>query len=338
MRKFQMPNSECQIKDKNLKIFLMVVSCIYLMVWCGRPEPSEEPPQYTILSTCPLPGYAEDIEITGNYAYIANGQAGLQIIDIANPESTYIVGEYITSKSAQGVALRDSLAFIATSSSNGLVVVDIQNPAACSLLGSDPGYTEYKVFALPDTFYVYIAALDFFIIENCSIPQYPYYDQRIGTPGDARGIYVHNSLAFVACEQMGLHIYYAARPDSAVYLVGSIDTPSNAQNVFVLGDCAYVADGRGGLIIVDFSDPTTPLITGIYDTPEYANNVFVHGSLAYVADGDGGILIVDVTDPYDPVLYASIETSYASDVLVRDSLIFIADRDQGLIIAAPENE
>lgn len=308
-----------------------------LLIWCGRPEPDEQA-TYTILSTCQLPGYAEDIDISGNYAYIANGQAGLQIIDISDPESTVLVGEYITGKSAQGVAMRDSLAFIATASGNGLAIVDIKNPAACSLLGSDPGYTEYKVVAPSDTFYVYIAALDFFIIENCSIPQYPYYDQRVSTPGDARGIYVDNSLAFVACEQMGLYIYYAARPDSDVYLVGSIDTPSNAQNVYVSENLAYVADGRGGLIIIDIIDPAAPFIAGIYDTPEYANNVHVLNDLAYVADGEGGIQIIDISDPADPVLYGVIETSYASDVMACDSLVYIADRDLGLIIATEENE
>jgi hypothetical protein len=319
--------------------FIMIAFVIFstcLMVWCGRPEPSEEI-IYTTLSTCMLPGYAEDVHIDGDYAYIANGQAGLQIVNISNPESTYIVGEYITSKSAQGVAIRDSLAFLATTSGNGLIVIDIRDPAACSLLGSDPGYTEYKVFALPDTFYVYIAAFDFFIIENCSIPQFPYYDQRISTPGDARGIFVDNSLAYVACEQMGLSIYYAARPDSDVYLVGSIDTPSNAQNVFVEGNMAYVADGRGGLIIIDISNPAEPVITGVYDTPDYANNVWIDGQLAYVADGDGGVQILEVSDPSSPILHANIETSYASDVMVRDSLVYIADRDLGLIIAIQEH-
>jgi hypothetical protein len=333
--KFHISNPKIQtINNSRIKMLIsMIAVCgTCLLLWCGRPEPHEQA-TYTILSTCQLPGYAEDIALSGNYAYIANGQAGLQIIDISDPESTALIGEYITGKSAQGVAIRDSLAFIATASGNGLVVVNIENPAACSLLGADPGYTEYRVFALPDTFYVYIAALDFFIIENCSIPQYPYYDERVSTPGDARGIFVYNSLAFVACEQMGLYIYYTARPDSAVYLVGSIDTPSNAQNVYVSGDLAYVADGRGGLIIIDISDPAAPFITGIYNTPEYANNVHVVNDLAYVADGDGGIQVVDVSDPADPVLYGMIETSYASDVVVRDSLVYIADRDLGLIIA-----
>jgi hypothetical protein len=335
--KFQNPNLKIQKRMRKIHhiVVLMVISTLFLIVWCGRPEPPDTP-HYTILSTCMLPGYAEDVYVDGDHAYIANGQAGLQIVDISDPESTYLVGEYITSKSAQGVALRDSLAFIATASGNGLVVIDIQNPAACSLLGADPGYTEYKVFALPDTFYVYIAAFDFFIIENCSIPQYPYYDQRISTPGDARGIFVDNSYAYVACEQMGLCIYYAARPDSDVYLVGSIDTPSNAQNVFVDGDMAYVADGRGGLILIDVGSPGDPLIASIYDTPDYANSVWLHEHLAYVADGDGGVQIIDVTDPYAPLLYASIETSYASDIMVCDSLVYIADRDLGLIIATQE--
>jgi hypothetical protein len=285
-----------------------------------------------------LPGYAEGIDISGDYAYIANGQGGLQIVHITDPESTYSVGSVATVRSAEGVAVRDNYAYITVGSGQGLVIVDIQDPSAPTMVGQDPGYTEYNVCAPPDTYYVYIAALDFFIIENCSIPSSPYWEQRVPTPGNARGVFVTNSLAYVACEQMGLSIYYAARPDSNTPLVGYIDTPSNARNVYVVGDYAYVADGRAGLIIINATDPAHPSIVGEYDTPGYANDVFVAGNRAYVADGDGGVQIIDVSNPSDPLLYGDIETSYANDVFVYDSLIFIADRDMGLVIAVEEIE
>lgn len=307
-----------------------------LIISCGRPEVTA--PSFKILSVCNLPGYSQGIDVFGDFAYVANGQGGLQIIDISDPESTYIVGEYLTPRSAQGVAVRDSLAYVVLTSELGLYVIDITEPSVCSLVGQDPGYTEYNISAPPDTFYVYIAAHDFFIIENCSIPNLPFWEQRIPTSGNAHGIFVTNSLAYLACEQMGLHIYYAARPDSAVPLLGSIDTPSNARNVYVVGDYAYVADGRAGLIIIDVSNTEALSIIGQYDTPGYANDVFVADDFAYIADGESGLQVIDVSSSEEPVYYASIETSYANDIYVRNSLIFVADRDMGLVILTEEDE
>lgn len=319
------------------------IVCFFLFLlftlFCGRPEPpDEEIHTFEIVSVCNLPGYSRDIDIHGNYAYVANGQGGLQIINISNPESTYIEGEYLTSRSAQGIAIRDSFAYLVLSSEKGLLVLNINDPSDPSLIGEDPGYTEYNVIAPPDTFYIYIAAHDFFIIENCSIPTLPYYDQRITTPGTARGIFVSDSLAYLACEQMGLYIYYAVRPDSEVPLLGSIDTPSNARDVYVEGDYAYVADGRTGLVIIDVRNPENPEILSMYDTPGYANDIFVSGYYAYIADAEAGLQVIDISNPENPTFYGNFETPYAYAVYVKDKLIYIADRDMGLLIITEEEE
>lgn len=308
---------------------------IFLVLTCKRPEVTEQG-QFAIIGTCELPGYAQDLDLHGDCAYIADGQAGLQIVNIVDPASPYSTGGYEdTQESALAVAVRDSFAYVGLSSGAGLLVLDIRNPSAPDsvwYVGEDGGYTEYDICAPPETFYVYIAAHDFFIVENCST-QFPYYEQRIGTPGTARGIFISNSYAYLACEQLGLNIYYAARPDTGEpLLVGSADTPSNARDVFVVDDYAYVADGRAGLVIMSVADPGNPQIVGTYDTPDYANDVFVDGDYAYVADGDGGVQIIDISIPAEPVLYSYVETSYANAIYVQNDLIYVADRDMGLVI------
>ncbi len=52
----------------------------------------------------------------------------------------------------------------------------------------------------------------------------------------------------------------------ALSVVGTADTPANAYGVAVAGDHAYVADGTGGLQIVDISDPTNPSVVGTGST------------------------------------------------------------------------
>jgi hypothetical protein len=310
--------------------------------FCGRPEVTDTGVTFTVIGECPLPGYAKKIELVDNLAYVADGQGGLQIVDISNPESTYVVGQYVADRDLSGVAVRDTFAYVAlaSSTSGGLVVLNIADPSNPVLVGQDPTIFAYDVVApAEDTMYVYVAARYWFHVEDIyTFPQYPQYARRFSTPGNIRSVHMADTIAYLACEQMGLQIVNLAITVDSLALVGWADTPSNARHVYAVDDYAYIADGRGGLIIVDVSDIENPVVTGQFDTPEYANAVFVTGNLAYVADGDGGLQVIDVSIPAEPEFYGEIETSYANGVCVRNDTVFVADQDMGLVILVEEEE
>ena len=323
---------------KYLKYLSLV---FFIMSFCGRPEVTEPGATFTIIGECQLPGYAKKVELAGNLAYVADGQGGLQIVDVSNPESTHVVGQYVSDRDVNSVAVRDTFAYIAllSSTSGGLVVLNIADPAIPLFVGQDPTIYAYDVAAPQnDTMYVYVAARYWFHVEDVyTFPQYPTYARRFTTPGNTRAVFVVDSLVYLACEQMGLQIINLARPDSLA-LVGWIDTPSNARHVYVHDNTAYVADGRGGLIIIDVADSENPVFAAQYDTPDYANGVFISNNKAYVADGDGGVHIIDVSNPEDPLYYGNVETSYANNVYVRNDSVYVADRDLGLVIAVEEEQ
>ncbi|HQT96148.1 MAG TPA: hypothetical protein PK435_16090, partial [Thermoanaerobaculaceae bacterium] len=70
--------------------------------------------------------------------------------------------------------------------------------------------------------------------------------------------------------------------------------------VVVVGTVAYLADGDGGLVLVDVANPAVPMQLGAYDTAGIAWDVAVSGTLAYVADYDVGLTIIDVANPAAP--------------------------------------
>lgn len=321
---------------KNPGYILLV---LFFLLFCGRPEVTEPVANFVIIGECSLPGYAKDIALVDTLAYVANGQGGLQVVSVANPESIYVVGEYASDRDVGGVAVRDTIAYIAlgSSTSGGLVILNITDPTNPVFVGQDPTIYAYDVAApASDTMYAYVAARYWFHVEDVyTFPQYPTYARRFTTPGNIRAVHVIDSMAYLACEQMGLHIFNLALPDSLA-LVGWADTPSNARHVYVSGVYAYVADGRGGLVIIDVSDPANPTIIGQYDTSDYANAVFVSNDYAYVADGAGGLQIIDVSNPAQPLLYGHLLTAYANGVCARNDTIYVADRDMGLVLAVEE--
>ncbi len=46
--------------------------------------------------TAVLPGIVKDVVVVGNYAYVADGNAGLRIIDVSLPSAPIEVGFYDT--------------------------------------------------------------------------------------------------------------------------------------------------------------------------------------------------------------------------------------------------
>ena len=52
----------------------------------------------------PSSGNARGVAVSGNYAYVADGGAGLQVIDVSNPANCVRVGGYNTSGNASDVA------------------------------------------------------------------------------------------------------------------------------------------------------------------------------------------------------------------------------------------
>src|SRR6266542_177273 len=58
-------------------------------------------------------GRALGLAVSGNYAYVADERAGLQVIDVSNPANPRRVGGYDTSGFASGVALSGNFAYVA---------------------------------------------------------------------------------------------------------------------------------------------------------------------------------------------------------------------------------
>lgn len=299
---------------------------ILLITGCIRP-PTNPLKEYEITGICNLPGYSRDVYIDNGYAYVANGQGGLQIVDI---DSVKVAGSISLPGYERGVTTADTCAYLAAGS-EGFVIVNIKDKQNPIIVGYDSWFTAYDVHY--SNGYIYIAASYWFIEEDISHPDFPSYRRRCTTKGDARGVFVDGRYAYVTCEEMGVTIIDLENPDSLAR-VGHCDTPSNARDVYVLNGHAYVADGYGGLLVIDVSAPDNPFIIASCDFDGYANKVFVKDGKAYVAAGDGGLKVIDVSNPASPTLYGGCETSYASSVFV-DDFIYVADRDIGLLVIQP---
>ena len=79
-------------------------------------------------------GSASGVAVSGSLAYVADLDAGLQIIDVSNPASPVRLGGYDTSGQAFGVSVQGTIAYVADYDA-GLQIIDVSNPANCVRLG-----------------------------------------------------------------------------------------------------------------------------------------------------------------------------------------------------------
>jgi len=143
--------------------------------------------------------------------------------------------------------------------------------------------------------------------------------------GGTSAVAVQGTIAYIG---VGFHLVIldVSTPANPLYLGQTAALPGIVQDVAVVGRMAYIADGSGGLRIVDVSDLTSPSEVGAYDTSEAACDVAVVGSTAYVAAGESGLRIIDISDPTSPSELGTCDTpGNARSAAVVGSTAYIAD-------------
>ena len=115
---------------------------------------------------------------------------------------------------------------------------------------------------------------------------------------------------YCAAGRAGLRVIDIENPENPQE-IAFMDTPGEAEGLFVSNDFVYLASGQGGLRIISVQDPYDPVEIGFYDPTHWtsnAYNVVVSDEIAYLADGQAGLKTLDVSDAGNPVLMDSIIT------------------------------
>ena len=110
------------------------------------------------------------------------------------------------------------------------------------------------------------------------------------------------------------------RPEPMLKLVGSWGSEASHVDDVVLsasGDLAYVTDRSMGLMVINISNPSTPILQGSVTTSWVeANGVGLgpDANLVYVADWYRGLKIINVSNASSPVLKESLYISSSGSV------------------------
>lgn len=216
------------------------------------------------------PGFATDIVLSENFAYLADGQRAVstdtyvgvfRVLDVSDPSKTFEVDTCDVPIVANGVAVADHYAYVACQE-GGLQVVDVSDPTDCKVVGS-------------------------------------YVNGR-----QMLRVTVSGLLAYVVEGNAGLEIIDVSDP-TKLFHVGDYVTGSQVRDVVVIENRAYISDSNRGLLILDVSDPAQPRLIGEQATHS-AISVAVSGRHAFVANYDFGLTAIEVSNPADCQVLAHV--------------------------------
>ena len=253
------------------------------------------------LSSAVGPKYSifQSVAVTGGHAYACTGAHGMQVAKIGPNGALSLVVTEGALPDAKGcrdvVAAPDGAVFATGQSSGGSFIAQI---------GPPPGDGTLAILG--------------------SVPI-----------GDAlvESISATQTHVLAAMGEAGIRIY--GRNDGALAEVGRLDAGfDRALGVAPWGESrAVVANGQSGLVVVDVTEPTSPVVLDGFDGYGTSRRVAVDGDLAYVASVSS-VAIYDLSSskPCCPPLGGWPTHASAVELAVHDGLLYVANMDDLCVV------
>jgi len=252
--------------------------------------------------------------LAGDYLYLANGDEGLEVVDVRRPDQPRSVTRLPLDGYTHQVRLRGGLAYLA-SGFGGLHVVDISDPRRPRLVAT------YRAFPMP-------------------------VDQT-GNDDDG-GLFPKLGEAPVAALTEAGQDYYEA-DDLPAYEGPEEDVPpgefaarEGVLDVALGRDRAYLAYASAGLYVLDISDPRRPSMLGSLRLAAPVETVRLNGARLQVTAGIAGVQTIDVSDPAAPRSLGELRTiCYPQDLAGTRNYAYVADGycgSDGLLVMDMRND
>ena len=90
-------------------------------------------------------------------------------------------------------------------------------------------------------------------------------------------------------------------------VISKFTTPGSAQDVIRKDTNVYIAQGEGGMIVINVKDPFEPEEVSISSdgVRGYSSRITYSDSVVYISAGTYGITVINVSDPYNPLVTVS---------------------------------
>lgn len=270
--------------------------------------------------------YWRDIKTYGHYAYVvteATGPSeGLQIIDLSGlpdrADEVAVVrgpGDALVSSHNLSIDTATGHAYVLDSNGETIVVLDLADPVAPTVVARLDVGDVHDVFAREDRLYVAEGRNPTYSIWDVADKAAPALVSRVAVPNAG---YVHN----VWPTDDGRHVVTTEETAEKTVKVWNVEDPENpelvgewlganriAHNALVRGRYAFVSHYTAGVYVLDLADLAAPAVVARHDSYTRNDDVTMDGTwgvtlpspggYVYGSDGNGRLTVLRWTPPAD---------------------------------------
>ncbi|MHA1462718.1 MAG: hypothetical protein ACTSQ0_06595 [Candidatus Heimdallarchaeota archaeon] len=268
-------------------------------------------------------GYAYDVFLDGNFAYVADG-SNLQIMDITDFNNPVEVGQFFDENNFfTHVYVNNGFAYL-LESGFGLRIVDVTDPANPVERGNITlAHGSEDIYANDEYVFVSHGGPGLSIVD-VYYPDYPQLSLLYQEVGDVYDAEMIGNTLYLACGSH-LQIIDLSNPYEPEPIANYTRTTSFYYSLAVSEEYIYAVSLGEGFDIIDIvTDITTPAKVGQYFT--YLNPVYisVEGDFIYILDGTFGFSLFDAFSIAHPKLIATFDAfaGVTESFTVRNGYIF----------------
>lgn len=282
-------------------------------------------------------GHPRNVALAGaggtRYAYVADGSAGLTVVDVTDTAQPTTTGTLALGDIAYDVAVQAGFAYVTYG--DGIGIVDVADPAAPSMRGAlDTPDTAYGVVVSGTLAYVTVGPGGLRVMDVTD-PDMPSEVGYLALGGTGTDVELHGAEAFVASGETGLRVIDVSST-AAPQEMGAYQPAGDVVDIAFLDDFAFLAGGELGVWAVDTATTPLSVMNVDYTNPDYAAGLDLVSATLYIADTTS-LRMLDVTTPSAPVEVGSAAVMLALDVAIEQDYAYLAggcsgDLNFGLLV------
>jgi len=282
-----------------------------------------------LLSTTAISGRAQDVVISGDYAYSAD-QYGLWLLDVSDPQIPATLSHWGSQGLSESLVKHQNFIYLCDGE-NGLAVIDASDPASPEYLGQASGISSAIGAEVSGSHLFVATGLDGLAVLDLSAPAAP---AKIGE-------YVIP--AWSSSLAVGPNFVALGSTDSLRLLdVSDPTNPLALSTISVIGDVRHLLiDANSNLLIVlrieqgvslyDVANAAQPALRSTFETGGWSTSMALWGDTLIVADWFDGLSFHDISVPERPQPIAAFTPNgFPSGLSLQDNLLALAVGDQGI--------
>ncbi len=292
-----------------------------------------------------------DVEVLGDYAFLADDEEGLSVIDISNPASMSLNQRLSQFSQASHISLSGTTAFVSRRNL-GVSMLDIDvntTPPVLTELGTvdtalfPSGFgLAYRAEQAANGYLAVADGENGVVMLDISTPASPQFLRASNDNVQSLSLLgnlaiAHRHVGYNNSALYGYILINNAR-GAATPLTPDFTVPvfSNITNVDVdaLNRRVVASSESSGLVVIDASDPNAPETGAWFNTGDQVQAAVLIGQTVAYADSDRDLKLVDVSDPANPVALPAFDfgSSHTVSDVVRfgDDAVLVATGFNGI--------